>query len=335
MTPREELVASIRGRYLVPVIVTLAELGLLQKLLSGPFFLRDFCEVKGQAAFAAVVDYLVSIGVCMPTDIDGQFTVTGTGRTILSRAGAHLILESYGDLFSNLRGLLDAGKSPPPVDRDRNIHGSGLIHKKKFFPAAIEMLEAERCSQLIDLGCGNGEFLSQVRQRLPNCRLTGVDLSPTAIEETRSRIACEQVSVCCASADAIDSWSTRFEYDSGTVVAMWFVLHEFVDSAPSRAIDFFRRLAAKLPDADVLIGEIVAVDPASLAAAHSETVVPEFLLFHQLSGQGVLSADAWNEIKSSIPYEIRHEISTSQIQDSSGTEHPCSFIWYLRPHRVN
>ena len=42
-------------------------------------------------------------------------------------------------------------------------------------------------SSLLDVGCGNGEFLVEIRRTIPAIELTGADISPAVIETNRAR----------------------------------------------------------------------------------------------------------------------------------------------------
>jgi SAM-dependent methyltransferase len=41
--------------------------------------------------------------------------------------------------------------------------------------------------RILDIGCGKGAFTSRIRDALPSCSITGVDVSPTAIQHAREK----------------------------------------------------------------------------------------------------------------------------------------------------
>lgn len=51
-----------------------------------------------------------------------------------------------------------------------------------------DVLKAERPTSVVDLGCGDGSLLSEIRGAVPAATLAGIDLSEPQIEENRSRI---------------------------------------------------------------------------------------------------------------------------------------------------
>jgi len=81
----------------------------------------------------------------------------------------------------------------------------------------------------------------------------------------------------------------------------------------------------------VIIGEIVRQEDAALAASHRESIMPEYLFFHDLSGQGVLSWKEYHEIRLQIPYRLVAERLFDEIAGEDGRKEPSSFIWGLVP----
>jgi len=53
---------------------------------------------------------------------------------------------------------------------------------KKLFRRIIRSIES-----MLEIGCGNGIFLSLIKQLKPNLKITGIDLNPNAIELARKK----------------------------------------------------------------------------------------------------------------------------------------------------
>jgi hypothetical protein len=140
--------------------------------------------------------------------------------------------------------------------------------------------------------------------------------------------------ILCDGAD-VAAWLARIG-PSGkpTVVSLWYVLHEFTDGLVEKAVEFFRSLHNHLPAAEVIVGEIVNIAPETLADNHSASIMPEFLLFHALSGQGVLTWQQHRSMLSNIPFRLAAEVRFDDIGDRAGTTIPSSFIWHLQPMSV-
>ena len=331
--PRQELIASLRGRFLVPVISTLAELGLLPRMREASFTVDDFDQFSNRKTLAALFRYLESLALLQSDPGTGRFTVTRLGSTVFRRSGAFLLLNSYRDYFDRLEDLLTAEEDKPvaTVDRAQNVLGSGSLHRRKFFPAALDLLDREDWRNLVDLGCGDGTFLSLARERNPSARLFGVDLSPIAVSEADRHLAAIGFQSVVCSAQDVAGWSAMVPEAGSTVIAMWFVLHEFVAGDTDVALRFFRNLHAALPRARVVLGEIVAIAPEDLADSRHESIAPEFLLFHSLSGQGVLTWPQFLALRREFPYRVVHESRIDEVRVADGSRTPSSFLWYLEP----
>ena len=52
------------------------------------------------------------------------------------------------------------------------------------------------------------------------------------------------------------------------------------------------------------MGEIVKYSPEEINGNRDISIMPEFLLFHELSGQGVLSLMQLNEVETQSPFSL-------------------------------
>jgi SAM-dependent methyltransferase len=332
--PREELVALLRGRAACPILSGLGEHGLLDRMLAGPFTAADFPDVADHGLFAAALTYLVSLGLLTRTDGDTpKYAVTKVGQTVFTRYGSASLIHSYRDYFDRLAGrIVGADRGPAPaVDRRVNVLGSGQLHARKFFPTAYRLLAEHPVRRVIDVGCGNGEFLAGLLDRRPDVRAIGVDVSEVAAAEVRARFG-GSVPVVVAGGEDVAAWCAQAPSSPGPLlVSLWYVVHEFTGGEVSQATAFFGRLREKLPNAEVILGEIVSVPPAVLAAGHAGSIMPEFLLFHALSGQGVLTWEQHNEVLRRIPYTLVGETLFDALPDGAGGAVPSSFLWHLLP----
>ena len=115
------------------------------------------------------------------------------------------------------------------------------------------------------------------------------------------------------------------------VLSLWFVVHEFSGGNPQTVISFFHDLRSALPNAEIIFGEITALDPELLAQHHESSIVPELLLFHVLSGQGVFSWEIWHNVLKEIPYILIGEREFDVVGNVGEQTTPSSFVWHLRP----
>ena len=330
LNTRQEICTGLRGRFLVPVLSALAELDLLKPMQSGSFRLDDFESIPNRHVLRALIDYLESVGLLEFDNVFEAWSTTELGESMFRRAGAALILESYQDYFDRLPELLTSDHATATCDRRKNVLGSGSLHQRKFFPPALEILSDLQPDTVIDLGCGDGTFLSLAMDRLPQANAIGVDLSEVAIAEAETRLTGRPVNFTTCDASKIDEWSRVVPRSHRPVVVMWFVLHEFAQKQTDIAVDFFKRLHAVMPQCHVLLGEVVAHRPNDLAAAKLDSAMPEFSLFHALSGQGLLSWNQLEELRDSIPFHVAAEHRIDAIKTDHGSV-PGNLILHLEP----
>jgi SAM-dependent methyltransferase len=335
---REKIVGMFRGRYAVPVLSSLAELGIVDHILEQGYRVGDFPQLNETTGIKPALDYLLAIGILELAD--GWYHATTFGRSLLRRCGSASIMESYDAYFSNLTGIL-AGRLAPDVrfrvNRATNILGSGSLHLRKYFIPGLDLLPSKRFYSLIDLGCGNGAFLRAGAEHLTGLQsVVGVDLAPDAI--TSATAAFESVlpdvpfKGIVADASLIQTWAEQIRPSDGReLIASWFVVHEFSRGLVSDVVGFFAGVRRHRPHAEMLVGEIVKADASVLAMSPSTSIMPEFLLFHALSGQSPLTWEQWQEVKQNIPYRINADKIFDPIVLPNGLEVPASFIWHLVP----
>ena len=334
---RGSLISLLRGFFSCPAIAALAELGLVKRMLAGPFHIQDFPQAVDKRTLASVFRYLHSLNLVEALP-EANYQLTAEGRTALKRNGAFLLLFSYRSYFQNLAGLLSGQPAAATVDRRLNVLGSGALHTNKFFPAVWEMFSSAPPAALIDVGCGDGKFLTNACAQWPGIAVAAVDLSAISVETTLKRLegsGYSSVAGIVQSGANVADWIAHLpatlKARTPLTLSMWFVVHEFSDGETQTVIQFFQNLRAALPTAEIILGEITAVPPELLARYHDTSIMPEFLLFHELSRQGVLSWKMWHEILEEIPYTLAHERLFDLVGETAQESVPSSFVWHLRP----
>jgi len=338
LSVREKIIGMFRGRYAVPVISSLAELGVVDHLLDRGYRVGDFPKLNETKGLKPALDYLLSIGIL--ETIDGRYHATAFGRSLLRRCGSASIMESYDAYFSNLTSIM-AGRLAQDVcfrvNRATNILGSGSLHLRKYFIPSLDLLPVKNFHSLIDLGCGNGAFLHAAMEHLHGIKtVVGIDLAEEAITSAiatlKSVLPDVPIKGIVADASRVQPWAEQIPRPDGReLISSWFVIHEFSNGIASDVVGFFEDVRRHRPRAEILVGEIVKADPNVLATSPSTSIMPEFLLFHALSGQSPLTWEQWQEVKKNIPYKINADKIFDPIVLPNGLEVPASFIWHLVP----
>ena len=111
-------------------------------------------------------------------------------------------------------------------------------------------------------------------------------------------------------------------------------MHEISKKDKKRIINFFNQIYKKCPYAEILVGEIVKIEPNLLSANKDISIMPEFLFFHEISGQGVLSINELDYIKRRIPYRLAKSFNFDYVKNGK-KKTPSALIWFLKPNKKN
>jgi len=337
-TPREEMIGILRGSFAVPVLTTLDRMGILSRLLEQPSSVDDFPQVANRRALDAMLGYLEHLGL-MTRQGGTLYTPTVLGRKLLKRIGGAHILNSYRAYFDQLPELLASATKVPgvTVDRTQNLLGCASLHPLKYFPNALDLLQGgEPVTDCIDIGSGDGVWLSAVAARWPEVRVTGVDISQEAFGPNwaalKERLPAGRTHSVLANGRDVALWSRELPRAGGRrLISCWFLIHEICLGKVEEAAQFLADLHRHDPQAEVLIGEIVAVNNAALTHTRHQSVMPEFLLFHALSGQTPLSSEQWLAVRNAIPYRVAAERQFDPVARGPGEFEASAFIWHLVP----
>jgi hypothetical protein len=342
LNPREEIVSLLRGFFACPIITSLGKQGILDRFVEGPFTISDFPAIEDQELFQYVLEYLMNIGLL---ERDGQgsaatYRSTELGTKVYKRYGSFILLHSYRSVMYEMESLLfEGGTSRPQCDRLENVIGSGLTNGRKFFPRALDMLRTLDLRFIGDVGCGDGGFLSRVIEAFPEVDVVASDISDIAIKQTlknlRSRFPQAHVSSVLTDAMNVELWAGEMAdrirlVEGDAAISMWYLVHEISRKSVDRVVDFFGRIHSVCPRAHIIVGEIVNIDTSILSEKRHGSIMPEFLLFHDISGQGVLNWGQYQTILERIPYRLQADARFDLIETDHG-EVPTGFIWHLCP----
>lgn len=338
----EELVALIRGAFAASVVAALSRLGVFEIMLFKPAFgCEDFCSIQNKKLLRDSFQYLSRLGLLRSVPESTAYQLTELGKQIILRAGSFYVPHSYHDYMDHFYERL-AGQwtKPPVVDRAENVMGSGKTHRR-YFPYAVSFLKRRAAfDMVVDVGCGDGHFLGAVLESFPKKSVVGVDLSPVAIRMTKENLSGEypgrQIEMISSDAVHVDAWAGEVrKIAKGRMIAlsMWFLLHEISGNDPERISDFLSKVHGFFPEAPLVVCEIVRHDSETLSRHSRRSLMPEYLFFHDLSGQGVLSWNDYCGVLKKIPYGLASERLFDELSDSAGNRIPSSFLWCLVPKK--
>ena len=246
----------------------------------------------------ALVDALFAFGVLDRRD--GGYALSAKGRSLVEVGrGWFDGVQGYKDVVGSLEALLrkeqvyarDVSRDPVYVAR-----GSGEIEGRLYFPLAIDAIRRRHSRKVLDLGCGDGAFLRQLCQAVPEVKGCGVDLSPEAIADGVARARAAGL------ADRVHLFAEDISRLEGVPPALagvdlattFFVLHELLYSGAARVIDFLKGFRRNFPGVPLLVFEVDRPSPDEMRRRPGMAI--PYYLQHDLSHQKPIAKEAWGAI---------------------------------------
>lgn len=172
---QDQILTHIEGIIVGPTLVHLGMTGMFHKyFMEARFRAEEFH--KDPDAFGRLLDILTGLGWF--NKVNGSYEFTDDGLFYAKRASAYGVTVSYIPTLRKLDELLFgnplilkntvAGEDEKHVDREMNVWGSGGAHTSYFKVVdeiVIELFNRpidEQPKGILDMGCGNGDFLAHL-----------------------------------------------------------------------------------------------------------------------------------------------------------------------------
>lgn len=289
----------VRGYVTIRVFWALLHLGVLDELaerkdgavseLAGKFgldedILRHLCE------------YLDCVRVLEQTGPD-RFAFARFGRVLMAEPrGVIDLMYGYEPILVSLEDML-TGRRKYGDDLSRRekyiAMGSGELGLQLPFPIMADIVGRHGFRRLLDLGCGDLEFLLTVC-RLTGARGFGIDVSADAIEHAKPRLAASELAdrVEVARADMFDLSTVASQWPDIDCLTVCDTFHEHLQRGTGKIEALLVQLGELFPKASVLVAEFCRQSHEELKKR--PTGFLEHHLFHALTRQTILSAHEWH-----------------------------------------
>ncbi len=332
----ETLPSILRGLYATPIICELSKKNIFTKD-SKKINKKNYNKIKNKFILDLCLNYLSQIEIIEYKK--NNWCLTNIGYEIFRRSNSFFVPHSYRSVVLNLGEILTGKKNIEniQIDRKENILGSGLTHLRYFYQPLNYCKSYKDFDTLIDLGCGNGDFIKLALQIKKNLKIIGMDLSNDSVNTCKKnlkRYINKKKSIIFKSdISNVSFWkrkSRKISIDSKPLISMWFMLHEISNHKVKNLRTFLNKIYQNFPQSSLLIGEIVKHENKILEEIHPKSLMPEYLFFHKLSGQGILS---WSDYKSLLvdcPYSLEYEW---KFDDENSKKIPSAFVWILKPKK--
>ena len=299
-------IGLLNAQYLAPSIMALHGMPEARPFVHhGEISLTQFPAKKyDRYKVWAVFEFLASLGYVR---IDGELvTATPLGKAITrdpSFLGTPLSYIGYCDFLPILRG-----ERPLSTDRRLNVHGSGGVHGPFITSRLVhEALKSGAFQAAVDVGCGNGRFLSFLHKTWKDLTLIGTDFDSVSLRESAGTLGGRATddprffameNGCLFGGDIKapeklrDSLVNLGVDPRRTMLFTFFIFHEVLGHSDVHLVDLLNRYHA-LFGRQLVFAEIFDIPWHVIARSPDMTPAAVYLLFHRLADQKPISFAQW------------------------------------------
>lgn len=170
------------------------------------------------------------------------------------------------------------------------VVGDVKREEARFYTWLLELLEGRPGDTLLDVACGQGQFLVQARDR--GFAISGVDVSPVAIEEARKHLPSAELRVA-------DAHELPFEDSSFSRITCIGSLEHFPD--PLAGAKEMARVLRKDGQAVIFVPNLYFLGHVYFGVRHGTQPSEAGQAFSEL----FLSSQGWTELLTSGGLEVR------------------------------
>jgi len=302
----------VRGYVTVRVLWALLNAGVMDELAErGECTLQELAgKLKlDEGTLRHLCDYMDCVRVLNRTAPD-RYELDDLGRTMLAEPrGVVDLMYGYEPIFVSLNEML-AGLKKYGDDVERRgdfiAMGSGELGRQLPFPVMADMIQKHGFTRLLDLGCGDLEFLFSICE-LTDAQCFGIDISEDAIRHARTRLDAsphkDRVHVALADMFALEDIASQWpDIDCITVCDTF---HEHLSDGTGKIEALLVKLGQWFPKAAMVVAEFCRQSHEKLKKR--PTGFLEHHLFHALTRQIILSADEWHRVFDAAGWRVRQE----------------------------
>jgi phospholipid N-methyltransferase len=333
---RSEIIGYLRGYYFFPIFFYLYDKRYIDKFIkkNNKITLKDL-KKKNNFFLEKILNYLVRIKILIKKN--KFYSLSDTGLILNKRIGAMYILHSYSNILTDIKRNINYGVNKRKLcNRKENVIGSGLLHVRKFFEPALKKIDLSNKKFVLDIGCGDGTFLKNVIKRNKNIGILGCDLSKESVKQTKKKIKLKKNDLIFnlngSNLSEIKNILKKNKIHLGkdSIISMWFLLHEISNNSKDILVKYLSNVKKNFSDTPLLIGEISKQTNELLQKHKDISLMPEFYLFHEISGQGLLSEKDFFSVFRQSGYSLQWIINTDKINFNKTTSNS-NFICMLKP----
>lgn len=205
----------------------------------------------------------------------------------------------YEEVFHSLEALLRKEKEyGRDVTRrsDFVARGSGEMEKWIYFPLAIDIISKNGFKKVLDLGCGEATFLTNLCESNGQVTGYGIDIAPEAIANGRERVkrAGLESRIHLFVEDISELEKVPDPLQGVDVATTFFVFHEILFAGADRVVELLRSFRRLFPGVPVIVFEAIRSTPEEMRKKPGMAI--QYVLQHDLSHQRLVSREEWREL---------------------------------------
>jgi len=205
----------------------------------------------------------------------------------------------YEEVFHSLEALLKKEKEyGRDVTRrsDFVARGSGEMEKWIYFPLAIDIINKNGFKKVLDLGCGEATFLTNLCESNDEVTGYGIDIAPEVIADGRERTkrAGLQDRIHLFVEDITKLEQVPEPLQGIDIVTTFFVFHEILFAGADRVVELLRSFRRLFPGVPLIVFEAIRPTPEEMRKKPGMAI--QYVLQHDLSHQMLVSRDEWKEL---------------------------------------
>ena len=302
-----------RGFFATRVIQCLFNVGFFDELATkGAVDLSAYAQRNHLDAgiLQILCDYLYALRFLSKDE--GRYGLDQKGENLIETLrGTFDIIYAYEDLVHNLESLLRTEKAyGQDVKRREEFVGKGSGQSAKLlpFPMTIDLIERNGFSTILDLGCGDGEFLISLCKKDVRFRGYGIDISQEVVSLAKLNVSKARLDgqVQLMVGDIFDLKALRGRIKAPDAATCFYVLHEFPRYGRHSVIDFLRQFHDAFPGTPLITCEITRLQPNEFR--RKPTIILEHHLFHDLSKQSSIPREEWGRIFTEADFRLIEEV---------------------------